>query len=607
MSTKEAKSKKAAAEGMAKVAKMAKAAKAANVAKVAKESKAIKRPKTEGEHEGDAQVEGARKREKKASAAADAPPALASEPGKERSAGEKDRKQQRAEQKRLAQERRAQKPFAEVIASLKPLWETIRQKGLSDSQKREPLEKAMSIMAGSIQELSVKSDTSRIIQSIVTYASAEERLQIAREIKDCLLALSQSQYGAHVIKKLARDSPECRDLFIESVRGSLHRFLRNKSSCAFLDELYQRASATRRMHLVCEVYAQEYAVFREVRENSLQQLLKNAPHKKDVILESLRGAVKLILQKKILKFNIVQRIVDDYLSVEVPSKVQEKTEPYLEHLEAMTNSAEGCNAIVRIIAASSAKDRKAIVKKLKSHVEKLAGDAGQAQILMALLSFVDDTILVGKAIVLELAKILPALCKSKIGQRVVLMLLAGRVNQYITPQSASLLAACDALAAATSKKDAQTRRKELLEHAMPALKEIVEGRCAEFVKDAHCLHILAEYMLNVSDEDAKALLERTIAECGGTVGLLAHPAADTFARTIVKKSEMLAKLVYDQMAQSFAAHLATDSGFLLVVMLRYESISADLSTRTDVIEKTPSEAARSLLAKLKPKDEPAKL
>lgn len=515
---------------------------------------------------------------------------------------EKSRAESRKEQKELAKERRLVRPFADVVNQLNPLWDIIRQKTVSAEDKIQPIEAALKIAHGHIRDLAVKSDGSRILQSIVTYCSEAQRVEISKELTH-VSKLAADVRAVHLVKKLVKISSASRAVLMAEMRGHVDRFFKSRTTCSLVDDLYAQLNATNKMNLIAELYSVEFAMMK-VPEGiqTLPQLLAKYPAKRDVILDNLRKFVTTRLNKQILDFGVVQRILTDYLSIEVPAKLVEKTEVYMEHLEALLQTPAGCSALVRIIAASAAKERKVIVKTFKAHLSSMVDDLSTAQVLMAILCFTDDTVLVGKAIVQELAGMLNLLVAGKTGQRVVLMVLAGAQDKYVTPGVASLLRECESFAVSTSKKDSLVRRKELLGYLLPALNTFVDERLGDLATNVDTVPILVEYLSTQPRDRKLALVDRLVDSVGGFAQLAAVPATCSFLRLVIKTSEEISQHIYGRFCNAELREMLKGTwSFVFLLLVRWDSLKGQLGGRRGEIEeaaKAKVEMAEKLLVAL---------
>jgi pumilio family protein 6 len=125
----------------------------------------------------------------------------------------------------------------------------------------------------------------------------------------------------------------------------------------------------------------------------------------------------------------------------------------------MIHSRDGAMAGMIAIWHGTAKDRKAIIKSFKTHVTKIAMEEYGHAVLLAIFDSVDDTKLVGKAIVGEIAENIDQIAANKYGIRVVKYLIAGRATAYIAPHVLKLLEQGDGNE--HSKKDLSLRHSEL--------------------------------------------------------------------------------------------------------------------------------------------------
>lgn len=120
-------------------------------------------------------------------------------------------------------------------------------------------------------------------------------------------------------------------------------------------------------------------------------------------------------------------------------------------------------------------------------------------VLLALFDTVDDTKLVAKAIVSEIATNWRDIVVHEHGRKVVMYLLAGRDPKYIHPQVMDILKQGDGNA--NSKKDMELRRKELLQYASPAWLEAVAHEPEMWLKDnSVCLVLASVLKFCVGDE-----------------------------------------------------------------------------------------------------------
>ena len=161
--------------------------------------------------------------------------------------------------------------------------------------------------------------------------------------------------------------------------------------------------------------------------------------------------------------SLVHTVINNYLSVVEGKKRSECIESLRDCLVHMLHSRDGAMAALHCLWHGSPKDRKSIVKSLKTLVEKTAYEEYGHLVLLAIFDTIDDTKLVGKAIVGEICDSLDRIMNNKFGLRVVKYLVAGRDKAYTYPEVVATLQRGDGNE--HSKKEAGLRRRELCQAA----------------------------------------------------------------------------------------------------------------------------------------------
>lgn len=518
-------------------------------------------------------------------------------------AAKKTRAESRREQKTLTAKRRGDRPHADLLAGLRPHWEVMRQKDTDPATRAAAISSAMSMVAGLERELCKKADSSRLLQSIIQHGGQAERTHLAKVLGGSA-SIANDLYAQHVLKKLIRECAASREILVRSLRGAVEHFLIKRIACGVLDELYRTVNAGTRTRLIRELYSKEFSKLEPIGEGELGQggvpsiadYVKEHPAKRDTILGNVRTLIPKLLNKELLMYQVVQRILLDYVSIELPVRLVGG--PLLAPLtsgegalEALLTSPTGCQLVSRLLAVAMAKERKTMIKTLKPLFPVMIRSPSQSQVILTILSYVDDTVLVGKALVPEVLNAIQPTEGSeegiKVALRSVLLLLSGRLSKYITPQMAQQLAECDALAALSSKKEPATRAAELLEHALPGLRSLIGEHFEVLAVNALMTPLLVEYLelvrekedtikANGSSEDTAAvplLLLRRLAEAnGGLLVLGRNPTINGLLRALVKRSEALATTLWHLMEPQLGELLLVETGFLLLVMLRWQTL-----------------------------------
>jgi len=97
----------------------------------------------------------------------------------------------------------------------------------------------------------------------------------------------------------------------------------------------------------------------------------------------------------------------------------------------------------------------------------------------------------------------PGLAMHKTGRRVLLYLVTPRSTRHFIPSTIKDLEATDATAAATSKKNKETRRKELRAAISPDMIKLVADQGEELMRDAGASLLVTEIMLEAEGGESR--------------------------------------------------------------------------------------------------------
>ena len=136
-------------------------------------------------------------------------------------------------------------------------------------------------------------------------------------------------------------------------------------------------------------------------------------------------------------------------------------------------------ALFRLLSYGNPKDRKGIMEGLKGQWNGLAIRAYGHHVVMRALDTIDDTTMLNKSVVADLLEDIGSVCSQKHGRRVILHVLAPNspkyFDQFTVKSNQPTLVPADGTSdgdgrlVPTSKKDPETRRKELLREMLPSL------------------------------------------------------------------------------------------------------------------------------------------
>ncbi|KAF8968678.1 pumilio domain member 6 [Entomortierella lignicola] len=414
-------------------------------------------------------------------------------------------KEANAQKKALRDERRSHKPNAELIYPAKKLWEKLRLKELPKAERQAVMKDMMALITGKVQEIIFKHDMSRIIQSCLKHGNEAQRNVIAGELVGHYLTLTKSMYGRFIVVKILHYCQKYREAIIKEFYGKVRQLIKHKEASLIIEDAYSiYANSAQRAALIQEFYGPEFRLFKVEDKKTLTEILEQNPAKKDNILKHLMETLTGCMEKGTIGLSIVHRGLLEYFEHADAKGIQEMLDVMKEQAVEMLHTKEGAQVAMLCFLYATPKDRKAMLKTIKPFVVKICKEEYGHMVMLRMFDVVDDTVLMNKAILVEIVKEMEDIAKDKFGRRVILYLLAGRSPKYISPQNIELLAKGDLVRANTSKKDAAIRSEELLKHISEPLISLIATKTRSLTSEPLACQVVLETLLH-----AHSSVERT--------------------------------------------------------------------------------------------------
>ena len=366
-----------------------------------------------------------------------------------------------------------------VIEEMVRLWETLRDPKTPKPEREALVARILEKIAGRVKEFgeymrppgagrsgglteteAVSHRASRVVQACLKYGTAAQRAAVAGELKGRdnrnLLELARNPYGHFLVRKLLTYAKKDElPRLVGAFRGRVPELLRHPAGCHVIDDLYALAPAALQATLVAEFYGPEVALFGPKTPGSadLPALLRGASAaQRATILGSLHAKLLPILEKGLVDALPVHVALREYLKVAAAAGLSEVADALAgQHLLHIVHTRPGAQAAAIVVGGATAKQRKRLARELKPHLRKVAFDDQAYLVLLAVLTLVDDTVMVGKTVVQELVPLLGELVFHKSARRVVLQLLAPDNPKYV-PRDAIAFLSPDARGAVASAR-----------------------------------------------------------------------------------------------------------------------------------------------------------
>ncbi|TKW59909.1 Pumilio homology domain family member 6 [Colletotrichum tanaceti] len=442
-------------------------------------------------------------------------------------------------QKKLALERKAAKPLADELARTKKIWERLRRKSHVPSEERKQLvDELFTIITGRIKEFVMKHDATRAVQTALKYATAAQRKQITRELQGTYTQLAESRYAKFLIAKMVVQADgEIKDLIIPEFYGKVRKLINHPEASWILDDIYRQiATKEQKAILLREWYGPEFALLERSKDekptSDLAEILEKNPSKKQPILKSLHDMINSLVQKKMTGFTMLHDAMLQYfLNIKPGTEdfnlfvemIKDDEEGDL--LKNMAFTRSGSRLVALLLANGTSKDRRNLLKAYKDNFVLMSGDAFAHIVILAAFDVIDDTKMTSKAIFPELigdgqetaTENIVVSTTNPYARATLLYLLEGQ-SRALFPANMSedlaILKEVHEIRQATSKKDAEVRRKELVAAISPALIEAVSSAASALVADPFGCQLVADVILS-AEGDKTAALEAVAAVAEG--------------------------------------------------------------------------------------------
>ncbi|NWI92100.1 PUM3 protein, partial [Pitta sordida] len=436
----------------------------------------------------------------------------------------------------------------DIIIKSKQIWENVRRKKCDKETREKQMNELQKLLHGKIKNLAFAHDSTRVIQCFIQYGNEKQRHETFEELKDSLVELSKSRYSRNIVKKFLMygTKPQVAEI-IRSFKGHVKKMLRHTEASAVVEYAYNdKAILEQRNMLTEELYGNTFQLCKTPVVPTLDKVLEAQPEKREAILDEMKQILTPMAQKEaVIKHSLVHKVFLDFLTYALPKQRSEMIETIREAVVYLAHTHDGARVAMHCLWHGTAKDRKVIVKTMKTYIEKIATGEFSHLVLLAAFDCIDDTKLVKQLILSEINASLPNIVNNKYGKKVLLYLLSPRDPAHFVPEIITLLQQGDGNA--YSKKNVELRRRELLEAISSPLLEYLQEHTREIVIDKASFVLVAGILRTALDDiqpalDAIANLAAEELVPGGLDGQLhiaEHPAGHLVLKWLIEQDEKM--------------------------------------------------------------------
>nr|XP_004653049.1 pumilio homolog 3 [Jaculus jaculus]XP_044997072.1 pumilio homolog 3 [Jaculus jaculus] len=453
------------------------------------------------------------------------------------------------QKKELKQNRQlSDKTNYDIVVRAKQIWEVLRRKDCDKEKRAKLMCDLQKLIQGKIKTIAFAHDSTRVIQCFIQYGNEEQRKQAFEELQADLVELSKAKYSRNIVKKFLMygSKPQIAEI-IRSFKGHVRKMLRHAEASAIVEYAYNdKAILEQRNMLAEELYGNTFQLYKSADHPTLDKVLEVQPGKLELIMDEMKQILTPMAQKEaVIKHSLVHKAFLDFFTYAPPKLRSELIEAIREAVIYLAHTHDGARVAMHCLWHGTPKDRKVIVKTMKTYVEKVANGQYSHLVLLAAFDCIDDTKLVKQIIISEIISSLPNIVNDKYGRKVLLYLLSPRDPAHTVREIIEVLQKGDGNA--HSKKDTVIRRRELLESISPALLSYLQGHAQELVLNKSTCVLVPGILGSAAGDiqpamDAIASLAATELYPGGKDGELhvaEHPAGHLVLKWLIEQDKKM--------------------------------------------------------------------
>lgn len=455
----------------------------------------------------------------------------------------------------LKHERQSHRRHSDAVVASKEIWNRLRLKTNTREETSAMTNELMDILRGKFSEVAMQHDASRIVQAVIQYGTAQQRLEVVKEISDGgnMSELCKIQYAHFAVLKIIKycfKQKDCVQIVVKALKGKISKLAVHAVGARVVELLFSTFPPKSISLLKLELYGPQFALFASgdlsnVTSNqpTLENIIEQQPTKREVALEHILGILSKGMDKDLFGFAYFQHLFSEYVTVASPNEVRAIAPSVVDHSIQMISTRQGSRVVAECVTYGTPKDRKRIMKSLKGYTRSSLLHRDAYLPLLRLVDVTDDTVAVNKSILAELqtnpdsenkkdgaaASPILDLAKSDTGSKLFLLLLSHTEEirrRYFDPYELGVLRSGASVTEGgeevpISKKNPDTRRTELLQYIKSLLIELCSAHAGDMLRSAPGSRILREVLAAFPSQQ----LADTIAEAcavsteGGTKDL----------------------------------------------------------------------------------------
>lgn len=408
------------------------------------------------------------------------------------------------QKKELKEQRKLKKgkELYDVDVKAKKLYEELKMKGAKDSKERLCQELYTLLDSSDYSKLSKSHDRARIIQMMLKKAPQNIKTDIGERLIPHITDIALSKYGKFVVSRLMLYcGKEIRERAISGMFSNIAKLTNHKFSNPLIDMIFlNHASPDQKNFMKQELYTDLYKNDKNKQVKCLRDTWKDSEMMKKGIMNSTKMNLTKLASKNLIDNSLVHAVLLEYLE---EAEEQDRTEiitAFIGHLAAIASTKQGSRAAVLCYLYSVAKERRAMLKSIKDHVEKLAMHEHGYLLILEILNTTDDTLNIKKTLFTQIVKSFETIAGNEFGKRVIYFIMSPS-KEFLHP---SLLKQFDEdFKLGSQKKDIEIRRKELIDSIEGDFCVAIKKNAKFWFQGGHIARVAAAILQNTSEGNEK--------------------------------------------------------------------------------------------------------
>ncbi|ELP90664.1 hypothetical protein EIN_023530 [Entamoeba invadens IP1] len=299
------------------------------------------------------------------------------------------------------------------------------------------VQQLLTLSKGNMYNLSLRPDSSRVVQTVLKYGDKEQRKEVLEELDDKIITLTKDTYGHFLVKKMFKYlAPNFTKIFIEKISTMLGDLLNHKSSVDVLLTLCDFIPKGKQHELVETMYGPKYQYLKQQNPQlkTVKEIVDTSEVMKNVISKEMGETVMKMLNKEKFEYTpFVAQMFYDYSTVVEGTEAIEFAQTLAESISLFVKHPEGPKLLRFVIMNCSSKYRKTLVKEFEEQIQDLLCDKFGHICLLYFIRHVDDKALLKKFIMSKINTLMVGLVYDKNAIQVIEFILDPLNTRFLPP------------------------------------------------------------------------------------------------------------------------------------------------------------------------------